>query len=164
MARPHLAARWIDTGNEIVSMRSIRAPSSRAPPTGLVKVPGLPHPRYLAGLRAPRDPRLTRQMPLANHLQPTSCHVHPTGHPGFRLKVLTFMTAAPLPRFVQVGNLPSTRLHCADAGWPLLASPTLNDQWFGTPSINRSRFITPLGIPGVPDNTSAELIAQTQAG
>lgn len=33
-----------------------------------------------------KDPRPARQMPLANHLQPTSCHVHPTGHPDSRLE------------------------------------------------------------------------------
>jgi len=63
---------------------SVRAPSLRGPPTGLVKVPGMLHPRYPAELRTPKDPRLARQMPLTNHLQPTSCHVHPTGHPDPR--------------------------------------------------------------------------------
>lgn len=69
-------------------------------PPAWSRFPVGPHPRYLAELRVPKDPRLARQMPLANHLQPTSCHVHPTGHPDsrredFRLAVLRAVISLP---------------------------------------------------------------------
>lgn len=87
LVRPPLSARWTDTGNEIVSIRHRpEHPFREHRLPALVKVPGLPHPRYLTELRAPKDPRPARQMPLSNHLQPTSCHVHPTGHPDSRLE------------------------------------------------------------------------------
>jgi hypothetical protein len=120
-----------------------RAPSSRAPHIGLVKVPDLPRARYPTKPDAPKDARSARQMPLANHLQPTSCHVHPTGHPDPRprgshlsdRRASTRLTRAGRPAFRSAS---ARRRQVAIAGIPSPGWPT---GWY--PPTNRSQPTTP---------------------
>lgn len=82
-------------------------------------------------------------MPLANHLQPTSCHVHPTGHPDPRLGGSHLSDRRVSTRFTQAGapalRRASSRRHQAaiagipGPGWPM--------SWY--PPTNRSQPTTP---------------------
>lgn len=84
---------WLDltsqrggpTGKRNRSLPSARAPSSRVPRTGPVRVPDPLQARYPAGLDVTNDARSTRKMPRTNHLQPTSCHVYPARHSASKL-------------------------------------------------------------------------------
>lgn len=80
-------------------------------------------------------------MPLANHLQPTSCHVYPAQHPASKLggsRPSDHRGSATL-RSGWVTCCPR-RFTRAGAGLPLLASPALDGRWYGVPPTNRSRF------------------------
>lgn len=128
----------------IVSSAPARAPSSRAPQIGLVKVPDLPRARYPAKPDAPKDARSPRQMPLTNHLQPTSCHVHPTGHPDPRRRGSHLSDRRASTRFTQAGgpafhSASARRRQVAIAGIP---SPGWPMSWH--PPTNRSQPTTPL--------------------
>jgi hypothetical protein len=84
---------WLDltfqrgrpTGKRNRSLPSVRAPSSRVPRTGPVRVPDPLQNRYPVRLDATNDARSTSKMPLANHLQPTCCHVYPARHSASKL-------------------------------------------------------------------------------
>lgn len=142
-----------------------REPYSRAPRIDLVRVSDPLQARYPAKLGAANGARPTRQIPLANLLQPTSCHVHPARHPASRLEgshLLCRHASAAHPAG-WVSRLPRSSSTAAPAShcWrhqPWMANRMVSHRPTEAESPPHD------GMPGVPSNSPGSLVGLTGAG
>jgi hypothetical protein len=140
-------------------------PFHEPPRTGLVRVPDSPRlaipsqPGLTTTVELQLDPRCAacppEQMPLANLLQPTCCHVLPERTPRSQARGLSPLRLL-LPGFcflLDGGPSFPRKSDCRSAGWPLLAAPALDGRAVGAAPTSRSRITTPGGMPGVPSKS-----------